>query len=636
MFSTTYQEPFPVKPGHGATTLALGALGVVYGDIGTSPLYAMKAVFSPEYGLHVSALHVIGTVSAIFWALMIVVTLKYVILVLRADNHGEGGIMALTVLAIQTAGNNPRRRHTLLLIGLFGAALFYGDSVITPAISVLGAVEGMALVAPHLHGFVLPGCVGILSALFLLQRYGTTIVGKMFGPIMVVWFLTMATIGITHIATEPHILVALDPRYAVRFLADSGPMVIGAIGAIVLVLTGAEALYADMGHFGKAPIRRTWLALVFPCLVLNYMGQGALLLRRLEALENPFFHLFPQGMLIPAVILATLASVIASQAVISGAFSMTRQAMQLGFLPRLQVRFTSTTEMGQIYMPQVNRVLLVAVLLVTIGFGSASALASAYGIAVTGTMLITTLLIYFVMRHAWRLPLVPALAATALFLSVDVALLSACLWKFANGGWFPVLLAVIAFTLMSTWRRGRQLLLQQTARESPWLLPFIRDLAGNDDLPRIPRTAVYPTPNQKTVPKALLHNLKHNRVLHHQNIILTVVFDDVPHVATGQRIQLEPLGPLFWQLYVHYGFMDRPNIPLALTQCHEKGLTVNIFETSYFLSRQTIVPNARSAASMARWRDHLFAAMSRNAGNVAEFFCLPDNAVIELGTRVQI
>ena len=616
--------------------MSLGALGVVYGDIGTSPLYAMKEVFSPAHGIPVDAPHVIGAVSVIFWALMIVVTLKYVMLVLRADNRGEGGIMALTALAGQTAGNNVRRRNTLLLLGLFGAALFYGDSIITPAISVLGAVEGVTLIAPGFDGMVLPVCVVILVGLFMMQRHGTATVGKLFGPIIVLWFLTLGAVGAAQIIAEPRILHALNPLYGLQFLYERGPMVFAAFGTIVLVLTGAEALYADMGHFGKRPIRLAWTGFVLPALALNYMGQGALLIHTPTALENPFYLMFPESFLIPAVILATMASVIASQAVISGAYSMTRQAMQLGFLPRLQVQFTSDTEAGQIYMPQVNRVLLVAVLLVTLGFGSSSNLASAYGIAVTGTMLITTILTYFVVRRAWHMPLPLALAATGIFLIIDITLVLSCMLKFFDGGWFPLLLAMIVFTLMSTWKRGRRLLVEHIAQDDPALLPFIHALTSDPDLPRIPRTAVYTTSSQDTVPQALLHNLKHNRVLHVQNVVLTVSFDDVPRVPPDQRLEVEQLPGGFWRVRLRYGFMDLPDIPAALMQCEESGLIINTFETSYFLSRETVVPNAGNGIGMAQWRDQLFAAMTRNSGNVVEFFQLPDNAVIELGTRVQI
>lgn len=632
--STIKQENSPQHSSLAA--LSLGALGVVYGDIGTSPLYAMKEVFSPAHGIPLDAPHIIGAVSVIFWALMLVVTLKYVMLVLRADNRGEGGIMALTALAGKTAGGNKNRRNALLLLGLFGAALFYGDSIITPAISVLGAVEGAVFIAPEFKVLVLPVSVAILVGLFMMQRYGTATVGKLFGPIIVAWFATLALVGVLNIMDEPRILLALNPLYAVDFLIDRGPLMFAAFGSIVLVLTGAEALYADMGHFGKKPVRLAWCAFVLPALALNYMGQGALLIKSPEALNNPFYMMFGETFLIPAVILATMASVIASQAVISGAYSMTRQAMQLGFLPRLQVQFTSDTESGQIYMPQVNRVLLVAVLFVTIGFGNSSNLAAAYGIAVTGTMLITTILTYFVVRHTWHMPLPLAIGATLVFLTIDIVLVVSCLVKFFDGGWFPLLLAMIIFTLMSTWKRGRTLLMDHIAADDPNLLPFIYALTGDPDLPRISRTAVYTTSSQNTAPRALLHNLKHNRVLHDQNILLTVVFEDVPHLLDDQRLQVEQLPAGFWRVTLSYGFMDMPDIPTALMHCEDHGLVINAFETSYFLSRETVVPNAGNGVGMAQWRDQLFATMSRNAGNVVEFFQLPDNSVIELGTRVQI
>lgn len=632
--STITQEHSPRNSSLAA--LSLGALGVVYGDIGTSPLYAMKEVFSPAHNIPLDAPHIIGAVSVIFWALMLVVTLKYVMLVLRADNRGEGGIMALTALAGKTAGKNQNRRNALLLLGLFGAALFYGDSIITPAISVLGAVEGAVFIAPEFKSLVLPVSVAILLGLFMMQRYGTATVGKLFGPIIVAWFATLALVGVLKIMDEPRILLALNPMYAVDFLIDRGPLMFAAFGSIVLVLTGAEALYADMGHFGKKPVRLAWCTFVLPALALNYMGQGALLIKSPEALNNPFYMMFGEAFLIPAVILATMASVIASQAVISGAYSMTRQAMQLGFLPRLQVHFTSDTESGQIYMPQVNRVLLVAVLFVTIGFGNSSDLAAAYGIAVTGTMLITTILTYFVVRHTWRMPLPLAIGATLLFLIIDVVLVASCLVKFFDGGWFPLLLAVAIFTIMSTWKRGRTLLMAHIAADDPNLLPFIHALTSDSDLPRIPRTAVYTTSSHDTVPQALLHNLKHNRVLHDQNILLTVVFDDVPHLPAHQRLKVERLPAGFWRVTLSYGFMDIPDIPTALMHCEDHGLVINAFETSYFLSRETVVPNAGNGVGMAQWRDQLFATMSRNAGNVVEFFQLPDNSVIELGTRVQI
>ena len=618
---------------NGLAALTLGALGVVYGDIGTSPLYTMKEVFGPHTGVPLDAAHLIGAASVIFWALMLVVTLKYVILILRANNRGEGGIMALTALAAHAPGTTARRRTALLLLGTFGAALFYGDSVITPAISVLGAMEGLEVVAPALKPYVVPASVGILIALFLMQRHGTAAVGKLFGPVIGLWFATLAVTGALQIVQEPAILQALNPQHAWHFLHERGWHLFAALGAIVLALTGAEALYADMGHFGARPIRLAWTGLVLPALALNYLGQGALLMRDPGALANPFYRLFPSELLIPAVILAACASIIASQAVISGAYSMTRQAIQLGFLPRMQVRFTSAREEGQIYMPLVNAVLLVAVLCATVGFGSSSAIAGAYGIAVTMTMLITTVLTYFVVRHAWGLPLPVALGATGLFLTLDALLVTACLLKFWDGGWFPLVLGVAIFVAMSTWKRGRELLLEKIQSDDPELLPFVRGVA-DDAISRVPRTAVYAVANPDTVPQALLHNLKHNQVLHEQNVILTVQYHSTPWLADEERVEVKPLAPGFWQVRVHYGFKDTPDIPQALGLCRAQGLVINLFEASYFLSRETVV--STHGAGMATWRERLFSAMSRNAGSVAEFFRLPNNAVIELGTRVQI
>lgn len=614
--------------------LSLGALGVVYGDIGTSPLYTMKEVFAEHTGVPLDPQHIIGVVSVIFWALLLIVTLKYVVLILRANNRGEGGIMAMTALAAQAMHQHPRRRKVLLLVGVLGAALFYGDSLITPAISVLSAIEGIKVVAPGLDSFVLPICVAILVALFLVQRFGTSAVGKLFGPIIGLWFGTLAVTGLFHIIDNPIILAALNPLEAIRFIEERGLSMFLVFGSVVLALTGAEALYADMGHFGKGPIRLAWFSFVLPALALNYLGQGGLLIGDPGALANPFFHMFSDATLIPAVILATLSSIIASQAVISGAYSMTRQAMQLGFLPRMQVCFTSAREAGQIYMPQVNRALLVGVLLVTLGFGSSSALASAYGIAVTVTMLMTTILTYFVVRHGWGYPPVVAFGATGLFLIIDVVLVTSCSLKLMDGGWFPLVLGAAIFTMMATWKQGRELLLARIRKDDPKLIPFVQMLCQDSCLQRVPRTAVYTVANPDTVPQALTHNLKHNRVLHEQNIILTVVFDEVPWVAEENRVDLEMLDHGFWRVRVNYGFKDSPDIPYALELCKAKGLEINQFETSYFLSRETVVPTSGNA--MPDWQEHLFAAMSRNAGSVIEFFGLPNNAVIELGTRVQI
>ena len=592
----------------------------------------MKEIFGPGVGVPLDERHLVGAVSTIFWGLMLVVTLKYVLLILRADNQGEGGIMALTALAVRC-----RRAHAsdaaarLLLTGVLGAALFYGDSVITPAISVLGAAEGLEVVAPALKAWVLPISVGVLVGLFVVQRFGTQRVGVMFGPVIVLWFATLAATGAWQIAQAPAILQALDPRHAFAFLHEQGWHLFAAVGAIVLAITGAEALYADMGHFGPRPIRIAWLGVVLPALAINYMGQGALLMREPGALENPFFRLFSEAWLIPAVILAFCAAVIASQAVISGAYSMTRQAIQLGFLPRMRIVFTSASEAGQIYMPEVNRVLLVAVLAATLAFASSTALAAAYGIAVTATMFITTLLTFFVVRQGWGYPLPVALAATGAFLAFDALLVMSCALKFADGGWFPLLLGAAIFGLMATWKRGRQLLHEHVLADDPELLPLIESLAG-EGLSRSPRTAVYPVADPSRAPQALLHNIKHNAVLHERNVVLTVSFRDQPTVPVAERVAVESLGHGFWRVGVGYGFMEAPDLPEALAACAAQGLEINLFAVSYFLSREILVP--RHGAAMAYWRESMFAAMARNAGSVADFFRLPANCVVELGTRV--
>lgn len=626
--------PSPHAAKSGLAALALGAIGVVYGDIGTSPLYTVKEIFLPATGVALNPHNIIGAVSVIFWALMLVVTLKYVILILRADNRGEGGGLALTALATHAVAGQPRLRKALLLLGVFGATLFYGDSVITPAISVMGAIEGLEVVTPALKPYVLPVSLAILVGLFLVQRYGTAAVGKIFGPVILVWFGVLAVIGVVHIQHQPQVLAALNPVHAWEFLSERGWHLFAALGAIVLALTGAEALYADMGHFGAQPIRLAWTFLVFPSLALNYLGQGALLMADPGAIENPFYRLFPESLVLPAVALAALAAVIASQAVISGAYSMTKQAIQLGFLPRMEVRATSASEAGQIYVPAVNWALLAGVLAAVLLFGSSSALAGAYGIAVTLTMMITTVLTYVVVREGWRLPRVVAIPATLLFLALDALLVAGCAIKFLDGGWFPLALGLLLFIGMSTWARGRELLMGSIRAEGLALQPFVEPLAAGESINRAERTAVYAVANPDTVPQALLHNLKHNQVLHASNLILTVMFEDRPWVPDAERVQLQALAPGFWRVTLHFGFMDRPDVPRALALCEPMGLRVPPFETSYFLSRETVVPTP--GAGMADWRERLFAAMSRNAGSVAEFFCLPDNAVVELGTRVQI
>ncbi len=615
----------------GALTLA--AIGVVYGDIGTSPLYTVQEIFLPATGVALNAGNVIGAVSVIVWALMLVVTLKYVVLILRADNHGEGGVLALTALAASAVRSRPRLRGALLLLGVFGATLFYGDSVITPAISVLGAMEGLEVAAPSLKHFVVPISVAILLGLFMVQRMGTSVVGRFFGPIIVLWFATLAISGLGHIVIEPGILAALNPLHAWEFLTHRGWHLFAAVGAIVLALTGAEALYADMGHFGRKPIQIAWTGLVLPSLALNYMGQGGLLIHSPAAIENPFYFMFPKAGLLPALLLATLAAIIASQAVISGAYSMTKQAIQLGFLPRMQVRYTSAKEAGQIYMPAVNWALLFGVVAAVIGFESSSALAAAYGIAVTLTMMITTVLTWFVIREAWHLPAPLAASATVFFLALDTLLVTGCAIKFLDGGWFPLLLGLTLFAVMSTWSRGRDLLLQSIRSEGLELQPFI-DALDPRTIHRVERTAVYAVANPETVPQALLHNLKHNQVLHERNVILTVQFADVPWVPMSQRVEVEPLGHSFWRVTLRFGFMNTPDVPKALALAQSHGLKVPPFETTYFLSRETVVP--APGRGMLHWRERLFAAMTRNASGVVEFFRLPDNAVVELGTRVQI
>ena len=613
----------------------MGAIGVVYGDIGTSPLYTVKEIFAPATGVALNAHNLIGAVSVIFWALMLVVTLKYVVLILRADNHGEGGGLALTALAVSAIRSRPALRSGLLLLGVFGATLFYGDSVITPAISVLGAMEGLQIVAPGLKPYIVPISVAILLGVFSIQSLGTGVVGKFFGPIIVLWFLMLGAIGVGHIAQQPEILAALNPVHAWGFLSERGWHLFAAVGAIVLALTGAEALYADMGHFGRRPIQIAWASLVLPALALNYMGQGALLIADPSAIENPFYRLFPDAWLVPALVLATLAAIIASQAVISGAYSMTKQAIQLGFLPRMEIRYTSAREAGQIYIPAVNWALLAGVIAAVLFFGSSSALAGAYGIAVTLTMMITTVLTYFVVREGWRLPAPLAIGATLFFLAIDALLVAGCAVKFFDGGWFPMALGLLMFAVMSTWSRGRALLMKGIRREGVELQQFI-DSLDSRSVHRVERTAVFPVADPATVPQALLHNLKHNQVLHEHNVILTVVFGEVPWVPTERRMEVVPLGHGFWRVTLHFGFMDTPDVPKALTlaRVESQGLRIPVFETSYFLSRETVVP--APGGGMANWRERLFAAMSRNASGVVEFFRLPDNEVVELGTRVQL
>jgi len=613
--------------------LSLAALGVVYGDIGTSPLYVMKTVFDPAHGLAITNHNIMGVISLIFWAIMMVVTVKYVTLMLRADNHGEGGIMALLALASSSVVNRPQLHRILFMIGAFGAALFYGDGMITPAISVLSAVEGLEVATPLLQPYVIPITLFVLISLFLIQQRGTGGIGAMFGPITLIWFITLGFVGIINIASAPEILQALNPRFAFTFCLNNGLLAFIAFGAIVLAVTGGEALYADMGHFGKKPIRQAWYGCVLPALILNYLGQGALLLADSSAISNPFFLLFPSWALYPAVALATAATVIASQAVITGVFSVTRQAIQLGLLPRMQIRHTSDQKIGQIYIPFVNWVLLAAVIMAVVGFGSSSNLASAYGVAVTATMVIETILTFFVLRFAWKYPLIVGIIATGFFFIIDATFFAATILKIFQGGWFPLVIGAIIFFVMVTWNSGRKLMLEKLRSDDISLEPFLESLLAHPPV-RVAGTSVFVTANSKGVPHALLHNLSHNQVLHECVVFLTVDYREIPRVTDEARVSVKPLIGNCYQIKVHYGFKDEPDLPLALEMCKQPGLEFEPLKTSYFLSREIVVPT--QGAGMTQWQERIFATMARNASNAAEYFNLPANRVLELGTRIEI
>ena len=616
-----------------ASAAALAALGIVYGDIGTSPLYAAKEVFNPSHGIPFSTANVLGGVSAIFWALMIIVSVKYVILIMRADNRGEGGIMALLALATASVRTRGRWGTGLALLGVFGAALFYGDGVITPAISVLSAVEGLQVMAPALKPYVIPLTVIVLIALFAIQSRGTATVGSLFGPVMIAWFVTIGAIGAINIFKAPAVLQALSPVYAYAFLTQHGLASFSVLGAVFLAVTGAEALYADMGHFGSRAIRMAWFLCVLPGLALNYFGQGALLINDPKAIENPFYLMFPGWALLPAVCLSTVATVIASQAVISGTFSMTKQAIQLGFLPRTNIIQTSAKEIGQIYIPSMNWALLAAIIAAVIGFGSSSALASAYGLAVSGTMLITTLLTFFVVRYGWGYSLGVCLFSTSFFMFIDAAFFSANMLKFVEGGWFPLAMGTLLFTLMVTWRRGREILFGHLKASAIDLKPFLKSLFAAPPA-RVEGTAVFLAGTLDSVPRAMLHNLAHNKVLHERVVFMTVVIKDIPWVPFGERIELEPLGRNCYQLKINFGFKNQPDVPRALRLCKSQGIEFNMMETSFFVSREKVIPTPGDG--MALWRERLFAAMTRNAGSIVDYFSIPANRVIELGTQVEI
>ena len=611
--------------------LALAALGVVYGDIGTSPLYTMKEVFAGIHSIPLTPGNVLGIVSLILWALIIVVSVKYVVFIMRADNRGEGGIMALIALALHDAKGNRKREKIIMLAGLLGAGMFYGDGMVTPAISVLSALEGLEVATPALEPFIIPATLVVLFVLFIFQRRGTASVGALFGPVMMVWFGTLGVLGIINIAASPNVLMAINPLYGLGFLINNRAIAIVAMGAVVLAVTGAEALYADMGHFGSKPIRQAWFSFVLPALMLNYFGQGALLLAEPEAVGNPFYHMAPDWLQLPLVGLATLAAVIASQAVISGAFSVSRQAMQLGFLPRFEVQHTSAKAQGQVYLPGVNWGLFLAVVILVLGFKSTNNLAAAYGIAVTGDMVITSVLATFVAAKSWHWGWGRAIALFTVFLIVELTFLFANVLKIPDGGWFPLAAGSMVFLLMSTWKRGGQLLTERTSGEAIELDSFIDALLISMPT-RVAGTSVFMTSNNNRVPNAMLHNLMHNKVLHERVMIVSVEVFDVPYVPEIDRVEIHKLKGDFYRLNVQYGFKDEPDIPQALSVCAEQGLVIDMMETSFFLGRATLIPKVGSG--MALWREKLFIYLFRNASSATTFYKIPSNRVVELGTQV--
>lgn len=610
--------------------LCLASLGIVYGDIGTSPLYALRECFYGAHALPPTPANVLGVLSLILWSLILIISVKYLILILRADNRGEGGILVLATLVHDVA----RRAKPLMLLGLFGAALLYADGMITPAISVLSAVEGLHVATPLFDPYVVPLAIGILVALFFFQSRGTTGVGRVFGPITILWFVALALLGIQQIVRVPEVLGAINPLQAFQFFMRNGAAGFVVLGAVFLVVTGGEALYADIGHFGTGPIRATWFAVVLPALTLNYFGQGALLLANPDAAANPFFNMAPAWALYPMVLLAASAAVIASQAMISGAFSLTMQAIQLGYMPRLRVNYTSARVIGQIYVPVVNWALMLSCIGLVLGFGTSSNLAAAYGIAITTTMLITTILFYVVARRRWHWPAAAAISLAAFFTLIDLAFFGANMIKIAHGGWFPLLISTAILFLMLTWRKGRKILRQHLG---DICLPLDSFLPGVKDqgIRRVPGTAVYMSGNRQGTPLALLHNLKHNKVLHEQVVLLNVRTEEVPFVANARdRVALEKLEEGFWRVQVHFGFMEKPDVPSALESVNEPRLRFDPMRTTYFIGRETIL--ATRKLGLSAWRGSLFAWMTRNAGDVTSYFCLPPNGVVELGARVEV
>ena len=612
--------------------LTLAAVGVVYGDIGTSPLYALKEVFAHGRVI-LTAENIYGVLSLVFWTLTVVVSVKYVVLILRADNNGEGGLIAMLALASTAVRGKPALRRRLLLLGIFGTAIFFGDGVITPAISVLSAVEGLQVAAPALHEYVVPVTLLVLTALFFVQRHGSASVGKMFGPVMVLWFIVLAVLGLQHIAENPAILWALSPHYALVFLVGNPHVAFIALGSVVLCVTGAEALYADLGHFGKKSIRVAWFSLAMPALVLNYFGQGAMLLEHPSRVKNPFYEMAPEWALYPLIGLATCATVIASQALITAAFSVTKQAIQLGYLPRLRILHTSAREAGQIYLPFINWGLYVCIVIAVLVFGSTTKLAAAYGIAVTIDMLITTTMTFFVIRYGWKYPWSLSFAATGFFFIVDFVYFSANVVKVFDGGWFPVAIGLVMFTLMMTWKQGRKLMTARLREDAIDLKSFLEAVFVSPPT-RVQGTAVFLVSDQGITPNALLHNLKHNKVLHATNLFVTVRQHEVPWIGFDKRCEMEALGHDCWQVTLNFGFKNEPDVPEALALLERRGCVIDEMDTSYFLSRDIVMPTI--GGGMADWREKLFASMHRNAAGAADFLSLPTNRVVELGSKLEI
>jgi KUP system potassium uptake protein len=612
--------------------LALAALGVVFGDIGTSPLYTLREVFSSSHHPIAHTVdNVYGILSLITWALILIVSIKYIVFIMRADNRGEGGIMALLALASRHAQTTTKKRR-IMFLGILGACMFYADGMITPAISVLSAVEGLEVAAPSLHQFIVPITLIVLFTLFFAQSKGTALVGAFFGPIMLLWFGTLAVLGVINIAHDATILHALNPIYAFNFFFHAPWLAFGALGAVVLAVTGAEALYADMGHFGRFPIRLVWFCFVLPALLLNYFGQGALILHHAEAIKNPFYFLAPAWALFPLIALATIATVIASQAVITGAFSVSRQALQMGFIPRMLIQHTSESTQGQIYMPRVNWGLMIATMLLVISFGSSNELAAAYGIAVTGDMIITSLLAAVVFHEVWQWSKLRTGLLVVLFLIVDLTFFSANILKIPDGGWIPLLIGVIIFTLMLTWKTGRALLYSRLKHDDIQIMPFIESI-DMEPLTRVEGTAIFLTPNADGIPRAMLHNIKHNKVLHEKIVILTVRFLDYPHTSEDERLTVEVLPHAFYRVIINYGFMDEPDLPRDLAMCHLHGLDLEPMETSYFIGKEILIPSSR--LGMSFWRKKIFVTLFRSAEPITNQLKLPLNRVVELGAQVK-